>query len=257
MGGIKRVAGTSAGSIVAMLVAMGATAAKVGEIVGGTSFNKFKDKNLLGLFRKYGIYKGDALRKWLQTQASVLLGSGGAGVTFEQLPHIDLTVIGTDLTGQAPAVFSRSTTPKMSVVEAVRISASIPLFFCAVRDGGSVYVDGGVSWNYPIDIFDQDTPDKSKTLGFKLAGDAQLPPATNINDLKDYVEALLSFMLDQLNQAHVHSGDEERTVFIPALGVRATQFDVDKATQAKLVVSGRSATEAWLAAHAAVTEKSA
>ncbi|HXK08522.1 MAG TPA: patatin-like phospholipase family protein [Vicinamibacteria bacterium] len=35
---------------------------------------------------------------------------------------------------------------------AVRISMSIPFFFAAVKDDDrhAVFVDGGVSWNYPI-----------------------------------------------------------------------------------------------------------
>jgi NTE family protein len=253
MPGVKRVAGTSAGAIVAMLVAMGAWAAKVEEIVGGTSFLKFKDRDIFGLLTNFGLYKGDALRSWLEAQAAAL---GRAGATFESLPR-DLTVIGTDLVAQSPVVFSRSTTPKMVVTDAVRISAGIPLFFAVVREDGGVFVDGGYSWNYPIDVFDQDEPDKSKTLGFKLAGDAQLPPRTQVNDIKDFIEALLNFGVDHLNQAHVHEADADRTVFIPTFGVRATQFDIDKATQARLVASGRAATEAWLFARGAAPAKEA
>ena len=49
----------------------------------------------------------------------------------------------------------------MEVAQAVRISMSIPLFFEAVEYGTdmantatNILCDGGVMWNYPINIFD-------------------------------------------------------------------------------------------------------
>lgn len=45
----------------------------------------------------------------------------------------------------------------MSLLDAVRISMSIPLFFQAVRmdECDEVYVDGGVQLNYPVKLFDR------------------------------------------------------------------------------------------------------
>jgi NTE family protein len=262
MAGVSRVAGTSAGSIVAMLVAMGANAAQVRAIVGGTSFSKFEDKSIFEVFafiKHYGLYKGNELVHWLRTQAALLTGK--ADPTFDSL-KMDLRVIGTDLTGQAPIVFSKDTTPKLSIPEAVRISADIPLFFEAVQEdqpapatiSPRVYADGGISWNYPIDIFDTDNTPASSTLGFRLASEPRLGEERPINDIKDYVSALINFMLDHLNNAHVHTQDVDRTVFIDTFGVRATQFNLDKASQAKLVDNGRLATEAWLASHRKIVE---
>ena len=44
----------------------------------------------------------------------------------------------------------------MRVVDAVRISMSLPLFFAAIRDPrGDVFVDGGLLNNFPIKLFDR------------------------------------------------------------------------------------------------------
>ena len=63
---------------------------------------------------------------------------------------------GTNLSTHFGKVFSIERTPEMSIVEAVRISMSIPLFFAVVRDErGDVFVDGGVLNNFPIKLFDR------------------------------------------------------------------------------------------------------
>ena len=64
----------------------------------------------------------------------------------------ELTVIGSNISAETPQVFSADTTPDTPILYAVRISMSIPFFFAAVKDDDrhAVFVDGGVSWNYPI-----------------------------------------------------------------------------------------------------------
>jgi NTE family protein len=80
----------------------------------------------------------------------------------------DLYITGTCLNKQQLIVFSYETYPKMKVKDAVRISASIPLYFEAVfidkdgkvishpkrKEGLDIMVDGGFTGNFPIRMFD-------------------------------------------------------------------------------------------------------
>src|SRR5882762_3202576 len=73
--GWGNLAGTSAGAIVASLVAAGYTADELKTLVGGLDYNKFKQETkldripflgpLLNLLIKRGVYSGDYLETWI------------------------------------------------------------------------------------------------------------------------------------------------------------------------------------------------
>ena len=282
---IQRVAGTSAGAITATLLGLGADSKDVASIVGGTDFRQFMDSslfpvNVLRLVNDYGWYKGDAFAAWMQ--GIVKRYTGHADLTFAQLHALkgagrfrDLYMMCTDLSTQTPVVFSAETTPTVPVWLAARSSMSIPLFFQAVMQGKDVRVDGGVSWNYPIDLFDDKKyltdpkagkkPDyptvydgnqvfNKETLGFRvdtkdeIAAEKQSlksPPA-QVENIADYIKALVGFMLDNANKTHLHSNDWHRTVFIDAAGIGATDFGLGPADIKKLIGNGVQGTNDYL-----------
>ena len=162
---IRRVGGTSAGAINALLFALGYTIPEQKEILQDTNFNKFMDdswgviRDIRRLARDFGWYKGDFFDTWVGELIYRRLGSRRATVRdLQNGNHPDLYVIGTNLSTGFAEVFSAERHPDMELATAVRISMSIPLFFAAVRHGArqDVYVDGGVQLNYPIKLFDRE-----------------------------------------------------------------------------------------------------
>lgn len=160
---IKRVGGTSAGAINAVLVACGFSNAEQRKILAEMDFNRFMDdstgflrdaKRLVDLF---GWHKGDYFREWIGELISKKMGSPNATFTdFQIAARPDLYLVGANLSTGFAEVFSAEHTPTMRVLDAVRISMSLPLFFAAVRNvRGDVYVDGGLLNNYPIKLFDR------------------------------------------------------------------------------------------------------
>jgi len=284
---ILRVAGTSAGAITATLLALGAGSKDVADIVGGTDFRQFMDSSLLPtsniwrLVKDYGWYKGDAFAAWIQ--GIIKQRTGDAGTTFAQLRALkskggafrDLYMVGTDLSKQQALTFSGDDTPDVPIWYAVRTSMSIPFFFQAVMAQGDVRVDGGVSWNYPIDMFDErrflddakkgvkpDYPTlysasqvfNKETLGFRvdtadeIAAEKQSwkSPPDPVDNIEDYIKALVGFMLDTANKTHLHDDDWHRTVFIDAAGIGATDFGLSQAEIKTLIANGVQGTTAYL-----------
>ena len=278
---VTRVAGTSAGAITAALVALGASPKYVGEAVGGAnfrslmvnSFSVLRDANRLS--SDYGWFKGDAFAEWMRNQIFAL--ADNPDLTFGQLWELvekkkpgfkKLYVTGSNLTRQIPIVFSAETadTP---IWLGVRISMSIPLFFAAMRDtNSSVLVGGGVTWNYPLDIFDfgRFLSDKKngvkpsyttkygvdhiynmETLGLRVDTKDQIlaendrwksPPA-KMNNFVDYLAYLVGYVSDMANRVHLHSNDWDRTIFIDASGVGTTEFGLSDAKTQMLIDNGR------------------
>ena len=177
-------------------------------------------------------------------------------------------MVGTNLSTQFPSVYSAETTPDFPIWHAVRISMSIPLFFASVKlpPNNQILVDGGVSWNYPIDLFDEKNylfdpkaGEKPKyttyddnhiynkeTLGFRISTKDEIAaeknslqqPPLEITDFFDYLKAFLGFILDMANKVHLHENDWHRTIFIDAGGVRTTEFDLSQQKIDMLVANG-------------------
>lgn len=161
---LTRVGGTSAGAINALIVALGYSNIESLELMNSVDFRKFMDdsfgaiRDVRRLSKDFGYYKGDFFGTWIGEVIKRKLGTEKA--TFGDLRAAgrpDLYVVGTNLATGYAETFSVERDPTMTLAEALRISMSIPLFFCAVRRGerGDVYVDGGVQLNYPVKLFDR------------------------------------------------------------------------------------------------------
>jgi NTE family protein len=268
---VKRVAGTSAGSITAALLAVGAGSKGLTTTILDSNFNKFiyhRGGILSDIFRTfwcYGIHSGNSFVAILKGYFQQF--GGDADMTFGQLAeHIardptrfkDLYVVASDISNQLPKVFSSVHTPEIPIWMAVRASMSIPMLFEPFKIGKDYYVDGGLSWNYPIDIFDTMKDDGSRTynqatLGFFLEPQSLVkdgpdfnPPRMQINSLKQALEAIIAFASDTSNADRIHPDDASRTVFVDNLGVSAIDFRISKTKIKELIASGRKATTAFL-----------
>jgi NTE family protein len=178
--GIKRVGGTSAGAIQALLLALGYSPEEISRITYETNVKEFADGRMIffggfhRMARKFGWYRGEKFTKWLGKL--IEQKAGKTDLTFAELHALagsrgfrDLYVTGTNLSRQQMEVLSHETYPDMQVRDAVRISMSIPLFFQAVGIDKSgkvvaltkknvpeveILVDGGIIGNFPIQLFD-------------------------------------------------------------------------------------------------------
>ena len=191
----------------------------------------------------------------------------------------DLYLVGTNLSTGFSTVMSAEHTPDMAVADAARISMSIPLFFAAIRDERrQVLVDGGVLRNYPVKVFDREAyidpanrgacarhtdyyardnagrPTGTspycynrETLGFRLDASEEIalfrdgaqPAAEDIGDFFDYGSALVRSLLNVQSNAHLHSDDWQRTIYIDTLGIGATDFSLSDAQKRRLLRAGR------------------
>lgn len=189
----ENVAGTSAGAIVASLVAAGFTAEEIAVEVERLDYKKFKDEGLLdkiGFFGKglsigfeYGIYEGDFFENWLdellQSKGATTFGDIKTDSNDEKYKY-KLQVIAADITDRSLLVLPGSlkdfgyNPDSFSISRAVRMSMSIPIFFEPVKLQDSsgrnhLIVDGGILSNYPVWLLDDGTTNPEwPTLGFKL-----------------------------------------------------------------------------------------
>lgn len=224
LAGIRRIGGTSAGAINAMLVALGYTNAQQLELMQSLDFRQFMDssfgviRDIRRLAKQFGYYKGDFFSGWIGDLIRARLGSERA--TFDDLKQSgrpELYVVGTNLATGYAEVFSAERHPDMALAEALRISMSIPLFFAAVRHGQrkDVYVDGGVQLNYPVKLFDREKyidvqrePEAVRTTDYYNRENAEF--VLNMPGRSPYVynRQTLGFRLDTREEIALYRYDE-------------------------------------------------
>ena len=282
--GIQKVGGTSAGAITALLVALNYSAAEIDTIVSETPFQRFNDGHywLAGgwqrMRRHYGWYRKQAFERWLQE--IIVRKTGNADITFAGLQaagYKSLYVTGTCLNRQQLLVFSPETYPQMKVKDAVSISMSIPLYFEAsfidaqgkvyrgkhIPAGTDIVVDGGLTGNFPIFLFDSIDHTvvpalriaNPATLGVRIdepeqidldqAHTSTLAPA-DIHNLNTYIAALYVYTIENLNRNLLTKEDWARTISASSVGIGPRIRKLSAKEKQELIHSGEVHTSRFL-----------
>ena len=273
---VEKVAGTSSGAVVALTISLGYTGSEIQEIITGTNFKKFNDGRYffaggINRINKYfGWYRGNRIENWIEE--IIKQKTGNADITFKELHQKgfkDLYITGTCLNKQKLIIFSHETYPKMKVKDAVRISMSIPLYFESVfidKDGNviqqpkknavdlDVMVDGGLTGNFPIRIFDSASVHNEATLGFRIDSDEQIKNDKEskklapmpVGNLKEYLNAFYNMAIENLNRQQLTFEDWQRTVSISdgKIGPRIRKLSEEDLTV--LIENGRQAMKNFL-----------
>lgn len=255
----KKVAGTSAGSIIASSLAAGYTAKELYEILMNKDFFEFLAPSwydyipfagpALRLWIKKGLYPGSALESWV---ADLLKAKGIQ--SFNDLPEdVDLRIIASDISRSQLLVLPEDLKQygydpgSFSIARAVLMSCSIPFFFEPVKllhhptRKTSYVVDGGVLSNFPVWLFDQENP-RWPTFGFALCSQEE-NQIHQIDGPLSMFRSLLYTMLDARDNRFVQQHEEIRTIQVPITNVKITDFSLSKEKKEQLFMSGVKAAE--------------
>ncbi|MGR3764990.1 patatin-like phospholipase family protein [Rossellomorea sp. NS-SX7] len=257
----RRVAGTSAGAIVAAFIAAGYSSSELKDIMEEMDIKKVLDTNavfsipFIKWFRVYyrlGLYKGIALENWIEQKLKA------RGIyTFADLPEKSLRVIASDLSNGRLLVLpddlekygiSPQTFP---VARAIRMSASLPYFFEPVKlrslEGTSLLVDGGVLSNFPMWLFDRENVKKVRpVIGVKLSHNSLERPKNKIKNAIELYSALFQTMKDAHDSRYISRKHEKNIIFIPTEGVQTTEFELSKEKKGELIQLGKYQGELFL-----------
>jgi NTE family protein len=266
----KKVAGSSAGSIIATLIAAGYTAQELYRILSRQNFADFIPLPwyqyvpclgpAAGLWLKKGIYSGNRLECWIE---KLLLAKGVR--TFADLSEkVQLRIIVSDITRGQLLVLPDDLPSygielaDMSVARAVRMSCSIPFFFEPMKlihqpSKTTCYiVDGAVLSNFPVWLFDQEQP-RWPTFGFRLVSSDQKETVHRIQGPLTMLRSIFLTMLEAHDNRHIREQEKMRTISVPTLDIKMTDFSISSNKKEELFQSGVKAAErffhAWTFNH--------
>lgn len=280
---IKRVGGTSSGSITACLLSIGYKPEEIYTIIGNTDFGKFNDGGFMfigGFYRlkhNMGYYKGDKFLRWLEDL--IAAKTGDKNTTFSQLAQMEadsvqckeLVVAATSLNHQCALVFSAATHPNMRIADAVRASMAVPLYFeplvidaegkvvelKEMKEEHHLCVDGGFTANFIIHYFDtlegDGTAMSAPTLGLRIDSDAQILLDSGdkrlayqpIERTKDFIGAFYYITKETMNRQLLTEDDWKRTISISDANLGPKVKKLSKTEKEMLIAAGRQGVKSY------------
>jgi len=271
----KSISGTSAGSIVAALLAVGYCSEEIKKLMIQLDYKRIADKshfnipilsNTSNLLFKKGIFKGDYLKNWIdEALLNKLQLKNEKKVTFGDLiipeekgilinnnkykRKYKLHIIATDISKGRMLILPEDIAEyginpdDLEVSLAIRMSISIPYFFQPVNlndvnsNKKSLIVDGGVLSNYPVWIFDVNGIPRWPTIGFKLGGNKEIREH-KITNIFNFTSSIIETMLEAQDDIHIREMDYLRTVKINTLDIKTTDFNISNKNIMDLYNSG-------------------
>jgi NTE family protein len=251
-GKVRLWAGASAGSLLALLCAGGASFQYIEKILYSTHWSEFGSLRyvpgkVFRLFSAGGFNRSSYMESWIGERLKDL--GYGEDATFADIKArtgCNLYIPVTDENTEKPVLFSTEGTPSAKVRRVALASASIPLFWPAVEIDGDLYSDGGLTWNHPIDVFSGMEPARIVGLRVESTGeykDARLD--SSVNPIQRAIR-LISIARKVANMAHISGSLWPRIIRIDVGSIPATKFDLTDDDISRLISAGRSALASFL-----------
>ncbi|MFC4617965.1 patatin-like phospholipase family protein [Camelliibacillus cellulosilyticus] len=259
----RRLAGTSAGAIIAALIAAGYKSEDIHQEMERMHPAIFLDqKNMifrfpfikwLALYWRMGLYRGAAFERWI---GEALERKGVA--SFGDLPPDALKIVVSDLSRGKMVVLPDDLRDygiipeNFSVARAVRMSCSLPFFYEPIalfnnKGEKCMIVDGGVLSNFPVWLFDDETALPLRPfLGFQLSGRSDILIPRRIKNAVDLFHGLFATMRESHDAKYISKYAASNIIFIPVEDVATADFHLSKKDRDKLVDLGRKRAESFL-----------
>ena len=240
---IKRLIGTSMGSIICFLLMIGYSPEAIYKVAKGHSFEALHNigaSDLLSFFDNLGLMTGHRILRVVQI--FMKYKNISENITFQQLHELtqqELAVVVYCIDDMQTEVFSYENTPKMQVLTSIQMSISIPLLFRPVQYNNKLYVDGGIYDNLPIRFCKH--PDK--TLACMLCTDMFNYSSTNMNILQ-YKHAIVKGIIHRftkINCLEAKIENEERHILYIKIPYQpAMNFEMTEDIKHNLFLTGQA-----------------
>ncbi|KUP07650.1 phospholipase [Bacillus coahuilensis p1.1.43] len=250
----NRLAGTSAGAIIAALLASGYNAKELRVIMKELDYVRFLKKNWinyvpfigqgLNLLFHEGFYKNTFQEQWLTEKLA-----HKNVYSFNDLEECQLKIIVSDITNNRMTIFPDDLewygeTEEFSVAKAVTMSCTIPIYFQPIIwktkqfSSPNLMVDGGLLSNFPIWIFDSPHIPRWPTFGFHFKREETVSRYSS--GIFSIVKSLLSTMLQAHDYRHLDEEALARTILIPTDSISSTDFGLTEGQKEWLYQAGYS-----------------
>ena len=166
---IKNLIGTSIGSVIVTLLSLTDDTEFLNKVMGEFDMAQLRDnskgliRNTYRIYKRLGNYKGEYMIRKMKSIFEEV--TGDPNLTFAKHYEItgkNLIITGVNILDRKTVYFNRLTHPDLEIALAIRASTSLPLVFVPIEikhhkfrkifGRSGMYIDGGISDNYPINF---------------------------------------------------------------------------------------------------------
>jgi NTE family protein len=189
---LEEIMGTSIGGIFGLFIILNFNSDDLINIFIKMNLNWLHNINsdsILHLINKYGLDNGSNAEKFIASFIEVRFPlKNPFEITFLDLWNynpIKFNLIGTKVyTGILDSeIYNHILTPNMPIIKALRITFGIPPLFSPIDSDSCHLVDGGITNNYPIDLYDNSDNVLENTLGILCLEKIQKEKCKNVVDI--------------------------------------------------------------------------
>ncbi len=250
---VKTFAGSSVGSIVASLLAVGCSADEIKDILKDVNFELFKDIHF-SINKDFALSKGNIFTEWIREAIEKKFygeeykKGKNKPVTFKDISK-NLVVLTTDLNTFTPLEFSTFETPDFEIATAVRISCSMPGLMTPIEIENKRLVDGDLLKGIPLWKLSNNinTPD-SRIIEFRLEGENVRKDGNTFDFLNSIYSCMTSastdFIMDEFGE-----NDRYDYIKITTGGIIVIDFNISEEVKERLIEMGYTDTTDYLTNH--------
>ena len=184
--------GTSSGSLISLLLNIGYTPLNIFNLLLVLDLTKLIENKIENILEEtcFGLYSPDPIIdiiKLFMTKKNI-----DSEITFIELFKLTsakLFITGTCINDINLYYFSVDHSPNMKIIDAIRISISIPIFFKPYFYDNKYWIDGACINNYPIDLFEDKLDD---VIGINLNDNFY---NDNFEDIQTYIISVVKSIL--------------------------------------------------------------
>ena len=249
---IKSIYGTSSGSIIATILCLKYEWKDIMEYV---IERPWENKLKIGLTDAMKILENNGLYNeniFIEIFKSLLAGRNlSLDVTlkeFFEYSNIELFIYTFELNNFEEVELSYKSFPDLKLLDAVRMSCSIPLLIKPLCIDNKCYIDGGISCNYPVNkCIVNESCDLNEILGIKnFNSETSINEITNNSNIGDYFTVLIKRLMDYIkedaekipNEVHLYHQGVSLEILIEAL--------LNKEQRIKLINDGIRIAETYM-----------
>lgn len=212
--------GTSVGGVIAALCSVGFHAVELFETLQHVDISN--KPSLVRCVEEFGFCDSQPLMKSVTKLLEDKCGPDPTFKTHHERFGADLVITGVCVTTQQTEYFRWDTHPDMKLMDAIRITCSVPILFVPVKHDDRLYVDGALGDNFPIKYALR----TYKETAERVVGLSVQSARTQSTCFFTYVVNVLRFLVDRHQPTDVCADEKCAVTIIPLEQTVARMFDL-------------------------------
>jgi predicted acylesterase/phospholipase RssA len=240
--------GCSAGAVIAYLCALDVSPAWLRTFVEALELGPLTTPQLHcieSFMTGWGVNDGSAMIQFFHDVVETWQPGAGSW-TFADFaaarPGIDLSITATNITRRCVARFSPTTTPTVRILDALRASCAIPLYFTPWQDtSGDMYSDGMFAEYFPWEYIEE----KDETLVIVNSTSHFRRDVSMLRPVKSVLQYITSIITTMQRRALV--GKPRHWIAVECDRAEVVDFNISKEQRLSLFEIGGARARGWIA----------